>query len=252
MEGRATESLPARRSLYYLIGLNAAVFIAVRLTALLRPEAVGLFAMVELPGQFAAFLAKPWSIATYMFIQYDASHFAVNMLWLYIFGVIAITHGGLRRIWLLYITGGLAGGLAFIATCTAAGYNLMLSGASGAALCIVVAAAVAIPRHRVRLAVFGHVELWKIALLVIIVMVIGVNMTNIGGFAAHLGGMAAGVAAGFKLRRNLPAETGEPAQAHPDKLPPEILDKLRRSGYDSLTADERRQLFESSKKKQQR
>lgn len=243
MAALATDISTPRREIYWLLGLNTLFFIASRVVAAISPAAIGWFSTVELPGSFALLLSRPWAIVSYMFLQYDFSHFAVNMLWLYLFGVLLAERARVGRPWLVYLAGGFAGAIAFILANRSAATTLC--GASAAVLSIVAATALTIPKERVRLAVFGNVEVWKIALLVLVVMVIGVSMRNIGGFAAHLGGIAAGVAIGLALRRRRSA-VKPIAQAKANKLPKELLTKLRRSGYSSLTAEERQQLFDSS------
>lgn len=243
MADRTTDISTLRRHIYWLLGLNALFFIAIHIVAAINTTTIGWFYMVELPGSFAVLLSRPWTIVSYMFIQYDFSHFAVNMLWLYLFGVLLAERARVGRTWLVYLAGGIVGGIAFILANR--GSATTLCGASAAVLSIVSTTALTIPNERVRLAVFGNVEVWKIAWLVLVVTVIGVSMRNIGGFAAHLGGITAGVAIGVALRHRRPA-VKPIALPKANKLPKELLTKLRRSGYSSLTAEERQQLFDSS------
>lgn len=247
MAVHATDSSAQRSGIYWLLGINTFFFIACRLIAAIDQESIGWLASAELPGSFSLLMSRPWAIVTYMFLQYDFSHFAVNMLWLYLFGVLLSERARVGCTWLIYLVGGIAGGVAFILANRHS--STTLCGSSAAVLSIVTATALTIPKERIKLAVFGLVEIRKIALLVLIIMIIGVSMRNLGGFAAHLGGIAAGLAIGVALRhRHATISPAAATKSNSNKLPKELLAKLRRSGYSSLTAEERQQLFDSSKR----
>lgn len=162
-----------------------------------------------------------------------------------------------------------------------------LIGSSASVIAIVTATAIAHPDYKVSLLFLGEVSLKWIAIVTIGIDLISMGGTNAGGHIAHLGGAAMGAVYGCMLRNGRditrplnrlldslaniftrpkqprqrqysrpdyhyrPKDNDRPsresAQNANDTLD-EILDKIRKSGYTSLSADEKRRLFEASKK----
>lgn len=169
----------------------------------------------------------------------------------------------------LYIAGGLAGALFFLLSADNAYTGAPhLAGASAAVLAWATAAACRIPSMRVNLLLFGRVKMIWIALTAIALAFVGG-----GGSAAnlmpHLGGTLAGLAYGLfplldlkqrsrRIRRK--ARAAKAAEIFRTVSPTDrsiaasrgkaenrerldaLLDKIRLSGYDSLTSDERFEL----------
>ncbi|MDE7460306.1 MAG: rhomboid family intramembrane serine protease [Paramuribaculum sp.] len=227
-----------------------------------------LLRFLELPANPAVFITRPWTAVTYMFTQYDVFHILFNMLWLYWFGELFLTLGTERRLAILYLYGGLAGaalyGLtALISPLLTGG---VLIGASGSVLAIVVATAMMMPDFKVSLLLIGPVSLKWIAIFTLIIDLAGMGGSNIGGHVAHIGGALAGAAyalgmrKGYDLTRPVSAFVGmakncliksdrskmRSSRAADIENLDAILDKIKRSGYGSLTARERKTLFEIS------
>lgn len=163
-----------------------------------------------------------------------------------------------------------------------------LVGASASVLAIVAATAYREPNYRVQLFLFGAIRLKYLALVVIGIDVISITSSNAGGHIAHLGGALAGLwfAAslskgidltswinwfldGFmslfqkktwKRKPKMKVHYGGSATGHEKdydynarkKAQSEevdrILEKLKKSGYDSLTTEEKKSLFDASKR----
>ncbi len=161
----------------------------------------------------------------------------------------------------------------------------VMLGASASVLAIVFAAATINPEHEVRLLFFGDVRIKYIAFVSLLIDVISIPQGNAGGYIAHLGGALCGwlfikglrsgvdagkpigefaemVASQFskeKMRVNKPASVLKPThgsgsaaaiqrtQSEQERVD-EILDKISRSGYDSLTKEEKEFLFHYSNK----
>lgn len=169
----------------------------------------------------------------------------------------------------LYIAGGLAGALFFLidADNTYVGAP-HLAGASAAVLAWATAAACRIPSMRVNLLLFGRVRMIWIAIAAIALAFIGGGGTG-ANFMPHLGGAVAGLAYGLfpimdlkersrRMRRKARAakaaeifRTASPTdrsiaasrgKAENRERLDALLDKIRLSGYDSLTSDERFEL----------
>lgn len=167
------------------------------------------------------------------------------------------------------------------------GVNASLMGASASILALGVAVAYYRPDEPVSLFLLGTIKLKWLAIVMLIMDVLSLNGSNAGGSMAHLGGAVAGLMFGWTLRRNIDItrwinplidsiitlcrprpkmkvtyqrskfektnkapdvdqEYRDKRKAEMDRLDT-ILDKIKKSGYDSLTAQEKQQLFESSK-----
>lgn len=163
-------------------------------------------------------------------------------------------------------------------------YDSYLLGASASVLAIVIATAIREPEFRVSLLFFGQVRLKYLALIMIITDLLFVTSNNAGGHIAHLGGALAGwwfaaglrkgtdvtkwinqaidwLLGGWKVKRapkkpKMKVHYGERANDYEynarkkeqDEEVDRILDKLKKSGYGSLTTEEKKRLFDASKR----
>ena len=240
---------------------------------------------LAVPAGFDLWISKPWTPVTYMFLHIDFWHLFFNMLWLYWFGKIFLEFLSNRKLWTVYIIGGLAGALSFMlafnffpAFETSLGYALAL-GASASVLAIVVATAMMVPDYTVNLILVGQVKIKYIALITIVLDVFMLRSGNAGGHFAHLGGAIAGmlyilairskVMTGLpwisKLRINWKFRRSRLKTVHTSSRPltdeeynarrvqnqkriDGILDKIAKSGYKSLTEEEKEILFKFSNK----
>jgi membrane associated rhomboid family serine protease len=172
-------------SLWVLIGINMVVFIAARI----NDNVVMQLGLV--PSLFGE---RPWTIVTNMFVHYDFWHIFGNMLTLFYFGRALLQLVGQNRFLLLYFGGGILGNILYI--WLGAPQSIAI-GASGAVYAIAGALAIMIPRVRVFAYFFIPMPLW------LLVLVFFVLWSFIPGVAwqAHVGGLAAGLIAGFFFRR---------------------------------------------------
>ena len=163
-------------------------------------------------------------------------------------------------------------------------YGSFLLGASASVLAIVVATAVRSPEYRVNFMFVGAVRLKYVALFVVLTDLLFVTSGNGGGHIAHLGGALAGWWFARSLQKGMDitgwinkvfdALSGGIKLKHPAKKPKmkvekggkaadyeynarkkqqseeidRILDKLKKSGYSSLTTEEKKRLFDASKR----
>lgn len=161
-------------------------------------------------------------------------------------------------------------------------YSFML-GASASVLAIVAAAAYREPNYPIRLFLFGTMRLKYLALIVIGMDLLFITSNNAGGHIAHLGGALAGlwfaaslskgtditawlnkaldtVAALFSFKPRKPRmkvrygsgrqkdyDYNARKKAQSDEID-RILDKLKKSGYENLTTEEKKSLFDASKR----
>lgn len=260
-----------------LVYVNCAVFLILRLAdvlALFGVARVGwLVHWVAMPLGYDL-LARPWTLLTNIVAHYDLVHFLLNLLCLYWFGQLFMrVFNSDRRALLCYVVGGVAGSLtAMVGLLWWFGGHLL--GASGAILALLLAATAAKPDLQVWVTFFGNVRLKYISLIYVLLSVVGVvGLTgNMGGNLAHLGGAVAGLALGrlwakrpdpnpdlaslFSPRRRKPKMkptfdsnpdwSFNAAKSANEKEIDRILEKVKRTGYNSLSADEKRQLFDQS------
>ena len=256
-----------------LIYINVAVFILTTLTEvmfqLFNRSIAGVFEWLELPASVLRFILQPWSLLTYMFMHAGFMHILFNMLWLYWFGALFLSFFSAKHLRGVYILGGICGGLLYMAAYNIfpyfrpmTDYSFML-GASASVLAIVAATAYREPNYPIRLLLFGTIRLKYLALIVIGTDLLFITSSNAGGHIAHLGGALAGVwfaasIVSFKPRKpKMKVHYGTGKQkdydynarkkAQSDEID-RILDKLKKSGYESLTTEEKKSLFDASKR----
>lgn len=229
----------------------------------------------ELPANLGTLLMQPWSILTYMFLHDLASplHILFNMLWLFWIGNILHEYVGNRKVYEAYFGGGLAGAILFLLSMNVfpvfANEVHYAYGASAGVLGVVVATATLLPNYPIRLLLLGEVKLKYIALVSVLLDIVGITQSNAGGHIAHIGGAIFGFVyikylyqdtyllpafirnlftkkSKMKVHYRTTYTKGEtnskPSQEEVDL----ILDKISRSGYDSLSKKEKEQLFKAS------
>ena len=230
--------------------------------------------VVELPSSLSLLLRQPWSLITYMFAQYDIFHLLFNMLWLYWFGQIFLLTDTPKRMTALYLFGGIAGGVLFMLSYALlpvfSGSQGMLIGASASVIAIVTATAILHPDYKVMLFLIGEISVKWIAVITIAIDFLSISGDNSGGHIAHIGGALMGVCFAIAQKRGIDItkhfnwaidrtvdifrrKHSHSAKANGRRLSDEeqldiLLDKVRRSGYGSLTRTEKQQLMDLSHK----
>lgn len=228
---------------------------------------VGIADWLTLPSKFSLFLSRPWTLVTYMAVHFDVLHILFNLLWLYWFGFILLTSLSDKYLGITFFGGGIFGGIIFL-ICAAFGYGAgWLCGCSAAVIAVMTTAAIRLPDYRVRLFLIGDVKLKWLALICCLLTFIGGG----GNQAAHLGGLIWGAIVGLLLRNGIDpallftrksnAYRGEDSRRSADRMVKvlqerrndikrldELLDKIKLSGYESLTKKERNELNEISQR----
>jgi membrane associated rhomboid family serine protease len=264
-----------------LIGINIFVYLLVNVTSTLAKflfgsDVIELFSdqYLQLTAFLPKLLAHFWTPVTYMFMHATIFHILFNMLWLYWFGQIFEEFLGKKRTVGLYIMGGLAGAFLYILcyntfpffTQVNAALHSSMVGASASVLAIMVATATLLPDYTISLMIIGAVKLKWLILAFIVIDFLGITGPNAGGEIAHLGGALlgyiyikqlqkghdwiGGITNIFKPKQKLKVVAGNPSK-NSSGFPRQeeidlILDKILRSGYDSLTRQEKEILFRAS------
>jgi len=124
------------------------------------------------------------------------------------------------------------------------------------------------PQMELRLALIGKVKMIYIAFFIIIIDLFQLSSSNLGGHLAHLGGACAGVLYMIYLKNGIKFSKAKPKKhthlktVYVNKQTTEnetrkediqikvdqILDKISKSGYDSLTKQEKDFLFRQGNK----
>ena len=241
---------------------------------------------IALPGDLMTLLYRPWTVITHMFVHTGIWHLAWNMITLYWFGNIAGDLLGDRRILPVYILGGLVGAIFYILSFNfLSGIGIMALGASAAVMAVVFTAVAIAPDYIVHLILIGPVRIKYIGLFMFFIDLIGTRSDdNSGGHIAHLGGTLFGIFFVYLLRsgidlssvfswkgalqqkRKRPTSISKTKlkvahRANPISNKPQtgssnydissrvdqILDKIKSSGYNSLTDEEKEILYKASK-----
>lgn len=228
-------------------------------------------------------LVRPWSVLTYMFTHTDFWHIAGNMLFLWVFGGLFTGFLGDRKLLSMYLAGGLAGLLIFILAFNifpALNASARVVGASAAVMAIVAAIATYMPGYRLNLLIFGPIQLQYIALFYVIYDFASIQyLDNTGGHIGHLGGALYGFIWGMQMRkgrdiglwldrlttgiasffgqgnrrmkvvhkRPVSDEEYNASRASRQRRIDEILDKISKGGYESLSREEKDFLIKHSK-----
>lgn len=155
-----------------------------------------------MPGQWQTALFHPWGFFTSMFLHEDFWHVVNNVIFLYLFGTIAGDLIGNRRVFPIYLLGGLVGNVLFLISDFWMHYPVPFAlGASGAVMALAGAVLILAPDYRVMLLLLGQVKLKYIVLVMLLLDMVGIaHNSNSGGHIAHLGGFAMGVFFVYRLR----------------------------------------------------
>ena len=227
---------------------------------------------------YAFFHASIWHILSNMLILYYASQYFLNY-----FSAKRL----LNYFFLGAISGGLLFMVSYnvFPAFQGAGRSTLL-GASAGVMAVLVGIATHIPNMRMQLMLIGSIKFWWIAAFLVIIDIVMLTVDNSGGHLAHIGGALLGyiytkqlakgkdIGKGFerlvdwfvnlfkstpktkrsplktvhKSKTSSPKTTARPKEKDDQqKKIDAILDKISKSGYDSLTKAEKDYLFNAGK-----
>ena len=231
-------------------------------------------------------LTQPWRLVSYMFLHSltNPFHFIFNMLWLWWMGRPVEQKLGPRSFLTIYFGAGLAGALIDIIV-SAAGNPVPVIGASGAVYGVMVAFAMLYPRTPIMLLLLPPIEARYVIAGFIALDVLFLNNSDGVARYVHLGGALGGYLLmrahkkGFDLSlipryfeylfykvkpKRSSSSPGSKPKVRNKKMSivsdaeiieevdqselDVILEKISKQGYDALTKEEKRKLFELSKK----
>lgn len=232
-----------------------------------------------LPATFEGFITKPWTIISYGFVHVNFIHILMNLISLYFIGNLFVNYFTPKQFISFYLLGTLFGGIVFLLS-----YNLFpvfandvsnsyLLGASAGVSAIFIGLATYIPNYQFKIPLIGFVKLWHLAVIWVALDVIQIPTGNAGGRLAHIGGALFGflyvsqasnteiaiwskISSFFTSKKNPLKTVYKSKKAAPKKQANttykqekinQILDKISKSGYDTLSKEEKDFLFKQGK-----
>ncbi|MEO8404633.1 MAG: rhomboid family intramembrane serine protease [Chitinophagaceae bacterium] len=162
-----------------------------------------------LPADVHKLGARPWTIISHMFTHVGFMHIISNMIWLWFFGYILHDLTGNRKLFPIYIYGGLAGALAYI---LAVNFLPALQpslpgaealGASAAVMAIAVAVTTLSPGFRIFPMLNGGIPIWILTAFYLLIDLSTIPVSNPGGHIAHLAGGLTGFLFIYSFRRGV-------------------------------------------------
>lgn len=266
-----------------LIYINLAIFIFTLFVAVFQGLYKGEINLIvkwfSLEDTFTTLLSKPWTIITYGFLHDGFLHILLNIITLYFIGNLFIEYFTQKQLLTFYILGTFFGGIFFLLSHNYfplfEGKSSILVGASAGVSAIFIGITTHIPNYQLKVKFIGFVKLWHFAAIWVGLDILALSGENAGGHFAHLGGAIFGflyvsqasskkektiwnkVSALFKIKKK-PLKTvykspkKKEAPNQKEILNQEqinaILDKISKSGYDTLTKTEKEFLFKQGRK----
>ncbi len=239
---------------------------------------------IAISSEPLAVVYQPWTLLSYAFFHYGFLHLFFNMMVLHFASRLFLTFFTQKQYLGLYVLGAIFAGLVYVLSFYLLGYSSLMVGASGAIMALLVGTTTYQPLMEIRLMLIGHVKLWHITAVIILLDLLQIQLGNTGGHIAHLSGAFFGyiyirllqngtdlskiVSAVIEFFANLfsPKKATPFKKVHVNPKKPtakkeskivakdktqqqidEILDKISQSGYDSLTSEEKEFLFKAGK-----
>jgi len=269
-----------------LIAINLVVFILFGLTTFLFKTSF-LFDWFVLSKDTETVLTKPWSIFTYSFLHKGLLHFLMNMVMLYYVSKLFFVSFNTKLFLNTYLLGAIFGGILFLLSYNLfpvfnnqVGY---LVGASASVMSVLIFICSSLPQMEVSVFSF-KIKLWQLGAFFVVLDLAQIPIGNSGGHIAHLGGALFGyiyatqlkkgndigkgfeklidtIASWFSFKKKSKLKTVHKTKAerrsadktvHQKKRVKQeqvdaILDKISKSGYESLTKEEKAFLFQAGK-----
>ncbi len=220
----------------------------------------------------------PWQLFTYMFMHASFSHLFFNMIALWMFGMELENSLGSKKFLTFYLLCGLGGGLLHLLAAPLFSVAGPTVGASGAVYGVLLAFGLLFPERLIMIYFFVPIKAKYFVLLYMVIEFLSVGSLDGIAHFAHIGGAVVGfvflLVEGFQFslftgsqqsifksqKQNQQKEevytnisdakvTNESAENETTQAEiDEILDKISNSGYQNLSTEEKKILFEASKK----
>lgn len=231
-----------------------------------------------IPSDGSLILTKAWTIITHMFTNIEVLGVLSQMMWLYAFGYILQDLAGNKKLFPIYLYGGLAGALVYISSLFI--FNTVpqsYTGSNAAVLAIAAATITLAPQYRFLRQLNGGFPIWILG-AIFILLDISTHIYSTPHLLAHIAGalsgflfiklLQGGTDAGawinnaYDFLNNLfsPDKNANKQQYYKQNMAPFIkkpnatqqrldmvLDKINKSGITSLSKEEKEFLEKASK-----
>ncbi|MDQ2718167.1 MAG: rhomboid family intramembrane serine protease [Bacteroidota bacterium] len=190
-------------ALMALVGINVMIFISFALIQVIYYITQSSNSAFEyeilrwfiLPAKLSSLARMPWTIVSYMFVHTGIIYTLINMVWLWVFGSILQDLSGNKKIIPVYLYGGIAGAIGFIATNYAfpqlhsqIEYSQMFGG-NASIIAIALATTRLSPDYRLFKNLNGGIPLWVLVILYVVI-----DFAGSAGTAYHAAHFAGGLA----------------------------------------------------------
>lgn len=257
-----------------LIFINVLVFIVSALSFSFVSNQFQYPNWLALSSNYKDVLWFPWTLITYGFLHSEPIHLLFNLIFLYYISTLFYTFFTTRQFLTVYFLGSFFAGLIFVTYGYLFNYSNLIVGASASIMAIFIAVATFAPNYSLRLPLIGYLKIWNIAVFYIFIDVAQLLTENTGGHIAHLSGSVVGfvfamlikkgidISAIFTFRKkknnsfkkvykNKPVKKYQSVRVSDvnftQRQIDEILEKISKSGYESLTKEEKEFLFAANK-----
>jgi len=272
--------------LNWLITINVGLWLMVafsnlfmRLYQLQSPNA--LMTYLSLPANLSVLAHRPWTAVTYMVLHNRFGTLLLNMAMLWLGGLVFRNQLTEKQLLLTYLVGGLVGAVFFVVAYQifpiyeTAKLTATVWGSTAAVMAVLAAAVAYSPDNGVPLLLLGRTKFFWVLVVYIVIDLVGISPENAGTYFAHLGGALYGFIYGLLLRNGIKVQGPKRRKPKMEYTPYEevydepqvprsdeeynyqkaekernmdaILDKIAKSGYASLTAEEKEYLFKNSR-----
>tara|TARA_S200000501_G_scaffold361789_1_gene390493 strand:- start:7842 stop:8711 length:870 start_codon:yes stop_codon:yes gene_type:complete len=234
---------------------------------------------LQLSPNLSTFITRPWTLVTYSFIHNGFFHLLWNMVLLFYAGRLLLNLFPDKILINNYFLGVIAGGVIFITSYALfpvfQGTYPPMIGASAGVMAVFIFICTYTPDQEIRL-ILINIKLKYLGIAYFILDVIQIPYGNSGGHLAHIGGAALGFLYARQLakgkdiggsfqniwhavfqnkqlktvyrstqKKSSPTKNEKEGE-HQNKIDT-ILDKINKSGYDSLSKEEKDYLFRAGK-----
>ena len=266
-----------------IIYLNIIVFLIINTLAAVW-DLFGLYESVDLQkilsynlgasSNINTLIKKPWTLITHMFTHLDIFHISFNLCYLYFGGKIFINYLSQRNLVYTYVMGGVTGyifcliSLNIFPAFESFNENIIVLGASASALAVLIASATHVPNLSINVIWFNSIKLKYIAIILVVIDLLSIINGNPLTHIAHIGGAFYGYVyisikknnieikslsnrkssifnnnKSYAYKKDIDYEYNDHKKREQQKID-KILDKISSSGYDSLSENEKQNLFD--------
>ena len=230
------------------------------------------------------FITQPWGLVTSIFAHFGVMHLLFNMLFLYFAGKMLEPTIGKNKLLIIYLLGGISGGILEIIAHSIfpnlAINQIIIVGASGSVMAIFAGLTYYQPNTEILLYGLFKLKIIWLALGYFVIDLVGIGSNDGTAHFAHIGGGIVGVllmiqhqksngllsilsnaienigSKSFNSQSNLRVKKGgrpltdeefNLQKKQKQEMTDKILDKISKSGYESLSKSEKEFLFKQSK-----